>query len=88
MKRKLIIKDVQHIIKAVGLSAVVTVIFTSFTSNIINPIAHQIIPDSNIKKQTVLSFKNVSRSLLEAVLSLFLFFILYEIFIFTFVKKN
>lgn len=88
MKRNIIIKDIQHIIKAVGLSAVVTVIFTSFSSNIINPIAHKIIPDTtNNKKETTLSFKNVSRSLLEAGLSLFLFFILYEIFIFTFVAN-
>ena len=88
MKYNIIIKDVQPILKAVGLSAIITFIFTSFTSNIINPLAYKIIPDSTIKKQTVLSFKNVSRSLLEAILSLLLFFIFYEIFVFTFVGKK
>ena len=88
MTKKIIIKDVQHIIKAVGLSAVVSVIFTSFSSNIINPVAHKIIPDPKNKKKNDLSFKNVSRSFLEAGLSLLLFFMLYEIFLILFVKQN
>lgn len=79
MKPKIIIKDVQHIIKAVGLGAIVTLIFSSFTVNIIKPIAHRIIPTK--EKVRSLSFVNVSRSFLEAMLTLILFFILYEIFI-------
>ena len=86
MVKQVIIKDIQHIIKAVGLSAVVTVIFTSFSNNIIIPIAHKVIPDPKNKKEKRLSFKNVSRSFLEAILTLILFLFLYEIFLLMFIK--
>ncbi len=86
MVKQVIIKDIQHIIKAVGLSAVVTVIFTSFSTNLIIPIAHKIIPDLKKKKEKRLSFKNVSRSFLEAILTLVLFLFLYEIFLLMFIK--
>jgi hypothetical protein len=82
MKSKVLINDTKNIIRAVALGSIVTLIFTSFTSNIIKPVADKVIPtDEKVKK---LSFKNVTRSFLEALLTLLLFFILHEIFMYSF----
>jgi hypothetical protein len=89
MKSKIIIDDFDDVIKAVAIGSIVTLIFTSFGDNLIKPTVHKIIPyiDKDDPKIKPLSFKNVSRTCIEALFTLILFFILYTLFVYFFKKK-
>ena len=89
MKSKIIIDDFDDIIKAVAIGSIVTLIFTSFGDNLIKPTVHKMIPYSNDSDPQIksLSLKNVSRTCVEAIFTLILFFILYNLFRYFFKKK-
>jgi hypothetical protein len=75
---KQLIKEFDKVIKSFAVATVVTLIFRSFGENIITPFINKAIPTQDDRP----SFKHFLKTLIEASMTLALFFIVYSTFVF------